>query len=281
MDGETSAGGGDDRTPYVIVVGNEKGGTGKSTTAVHLAIALIKAGYKVGTIDLDARQGTLTRYLANRRAYGEAIGVSLPAPHHVAIERSASTDEAGALEEEHARLVEAMASLSDCDFVVIDTPGSDSRLSRAGHAFANTLITPINDSFLDIDVLARVDHERREVTAPSIYTKTVWEHHNRRILEGKSAIDWIVMRNRLTHIDSRNKRDISDLLERLSARIGFRIAPGFGERVVFRELFPDGLTLLDKESAVDDGVASASRAAAKKELAGLLHAIGLPESVLT
>ena len=41
---------------HVVVLGNEKGGSGKSTTAFHIAVALLKAGQRVATIDLDCRQ---------------------------------------------------------------------------------------------------------------------------------------------------------------------------------------------------------------------------------
>ena len=49
--------------PYVIVVGNEKGGSGKTTLAMHVAIALLKAGQSVGIVDLDSNQHGLTRYV--------------------------------------------------------------------------------------------------------------------------------------------------------------------------------------------------------------------------
>src|SRR3546814_6757451 len=59
--------------PYVIVVGSEKGGTGKSTTAIHLTVGLMKLGFRVGTIDLDARQGTFTAFWRNRAAQSEQV----------------------------------------------------------------------------------------------------------------------------------------------------------------------------------------------------------------
>src|SRR3970040_2044588 len=138
-------------------------------------------------------------------------------------------------------------------FAAIDRPASDSPLSRLAHAAADTLITPLNDSFLDIDLLAVVDRARREALAPSVYSRLVWEQNNRRVAANRAPIDWIVMRNRLTHIEARNKREIADLLARLAKRIGFRLAPGFGERVVFRELFPRGLTVLDPPDAAGRG----------------------------
>lgn len=263
--------------PYVIVVGNEKGGTGKSTTAVNLAVALLRIGFDVGSIDLDGRQRTLSRYLANRRAFAMETGRSLPSPEHRFIERSALGSVAEAQADEAARLEDAFAALNGCQFVIIDTPGSDSHLSRLGHAAADTLVTPINDSLVDIDVLAEIDRAQRTVTGPSVYTRMVWEQNNRRVVEDRAPIDWIVLRNRLTHIDSRNKRDIGTLLEKLAHRIGFRITPGLGERMVYRELFLSGVTVFDLPAGGSEAVGSS--AAARGEIESLLQAIGVREPV--
>ncbi len=264
--------------PYVIVVGNEKGGTGKSTTAMHLIVALMRVGYKTGSIDLDERQSTLTRYIANRRAYSEASGRQLPMPEHRLIERTEAKTKADAEVRERAKLQQAFQDLTACNFVVIDTPGSDSYLSHLAHQNADTLVTPLNDSFVDIDMLARIDRERREVLAPSPYSKMVWENNNRRVIAGRPPVDWIVMRNRLTHIESRNKREIAGLMTQLARRIGFRVAPGLGERVIYRELFLKGLTVLDKEAVDPDLPPNSSHESARSEINSLLEAIGLTQA---
>ena len=261
--------------PYTIVVGNEKGGTGKSTTAMHLSVALCRLGFAVGGLDLDARQGTLSRYLTNRADYAEHAGLTLPIPVHRTVARSEAPTRAAAEKEERAFLRDALDDLGACDFVVIDTPGSDAFVSRLAHERADTLVTPINDSFLDIDIIAHIDRARREVLAPSAYSKMVWEQNNRRVLDGRAPIDWVVMRNRLTHIEARNKREIAGLMEKLAQRIGFRLAPGFGERVIFRELFLSGLTLLDLNEDTDDAPSSSSHLAARREIDALLRAIGI------
>ena len=167
--------------------------------------------------------------------------------------------------------------MAHCNFIVIDTPGSDSYLSRLAHENADTLITPLNDSFLDIDMLAQIDRKRREVLAPSTYSQMVWEQNNRRVLAGQPPIDWVVMRNRLTHIEARNKREIADLLVQLARRIGFRIAPGFGERVVFREMFLNGLTLMDLPEDPPGLPANPSHVSARQEIRALLETIGVME----
>ena len=263
--------------PYIIVLGNEKGGTGKSTTAMHLIVALLKVGFKVGSVDLDSRQGSLTRYVTNRTSYAEETGEPLVLPEHRRIAESKSEIKAQAEAQERSSLRKACAELAHCNFIVIDTPGSDSYLSRLAHENADTLITPLNDSFLDIDMLAQIDRKRREVLAPSTYSQMVWEQNNRRVLAGQPPIDWVVMRNRLTHIEARNKREIADLLVQLARRIGFRIAPGFGERVVFREMFLNGLTLMDLPEDPHGLPPNPSHVSARQEIRDLLETIGLME----
>jgi chromosome partitioning protein len=261
-----------------MVLGNEKGGTGKSTTAAHLIVALLKRGFSVGSIDLDARQGSLSRFLENRADYAKRAGLPLELPEHRRIHRS-EADARGAAEWEEKRALEgAVAALADRNFIVMDTPGSDSFLSRAGHACAEILITPMNDSFLDLDLLARIDTEGHQILGPSLYSQMVWEQRQQRAIARLPPMDWIVMRNRLSHIDARNKREIGRLLELLSERIRFRLAPGFGERVIFRELFPKGLTLLDLREDDSAIPLSMSHVAARQEVRALLRAIGLPEA---
>jgi len=262
----------------VIVLGNEKGGSGKSTTAMHVTVSLMKQGRKVGCIDLDARQGSLSRYVENRRSFIEETGLKLPLPEVQRIYRSEHDVRSEAETEERESLDRALEELSDCDSVVIDTPGSDNYLSRLGHSQADVLITPLNDSFLDLDLLARIDADGRRVLAPSIYSQMVWEQRQHRAKQGLPPIDWVVMRNRLSHVNARNKRDVGQLLEQLSRRIGFRLAPGFGERVIFRELFPKGLTLLDLREKGAGVRLNMSHIAARQEVRELFRAVGLEDS---
>lgn len=261
--------------PHVIVLGNEKGGSGKSTTAMHLIVALLAAGKRVGSIDLDARQGSLSRYVENRRKSSDGMLTPLPMPEHVAINQSQADSRAAGRQEDEHNLTSALSSLGDCDFIVIDTPGADSPLSRAAHIRADTLISPLNDSFLDLDLFGRIEEEGATIRRPSVYAETVWEQRKRRAMAGGRPIDWVVMRNRLSSLDARNKRDIGRLLEHLSKRIGFRIAPGFTERVIFRELFPRGLTLLDL-ARDDSGIQwRMSHVAARAEVRDLLEALNI------
>ena len=259
---------------YVIVLGNEKGGTGKSTVAMHIITSLLREGFKVGSIDVDARQGTLSRYVENRRARSEKTHEDLPLPDHVPVFRSQLDTIAAAQEEERVTFTAVMERFKDNNFIVIDTPGSDTYLSRLAHSYADTLITPLNDSFIDLDMLVRIKPESLDILRPSTYSEMVWEQKKQRAMRDNGSIDWIVLRNRLSSLNSRNKEEMERVLAALSKRIGFRLLAGFGERVIFRELFLNGLTLLDmKETGTS---LTLSHVAAKQELATLMHLIHLP-----
>ncbi len=266
-----------ERRAHVIVLGNEKGGSGKSTAAMHVIVGLLRDGYAVGAIDLDARQATLSNYLAARQAYTARHGVTLPHPLVERVARSALDSRAAADADERARFEAAMAQLSAaCDIVVIDCPGADTNLSRLGHARADTLITPINDSFVDFAMLAKVDPEKLDVVTPSIYSEMVWEARKQRFARDRGRIDWIVMRNRLGAGEARNKRDVGATLDALAKRIGFRTVKGFGERVIYRELYLQGLTLMDVREAGVDIALGMSHIAARAEVRALLAAIRKP-----
>lgn len=257
-------------TPTVIVVGSEKGGTGKSTTSMHLVVAYLRSGKRVASIDLDARQGTLSRYLQNRAEVGEKRGLKLPMPRHLRL----APEDAGQDDELFAEALRQ--TYGSADVVVVDTPGADNELSRAAHSWADILITPINDSFLDLDVLANVQQADQIVLKPSHYSEAVFEAKKRRALRGQGVMDWIVMRNRLSSLDARNKRRIEALLTELSRRIGFRTIAGLGERVIYRELFPQGLTLGDlRDTGVEGTGFTMSHIAARQELRDLVRSIGV------
>lgn len=261
---------------HIIVVGNEKGGSGKSTTCMHVATALVRMGHKVGALDLDLRQKSFGRYVENRRAFARKEGLDLPMPDYRDLpEVDQASLEAGENLYDR-RLSAAVAALErEADFILIDCPGSHTRLSQVAHSLADTLITPLNDSFIDFDLLARVDPDTSRVIGPSIYSEMVWHARQLRARAGLKPIDWIVLRNRLGAQQMHNKRKVGGALEQLAKRIGFRVAPGFSERVIFRELFPRGLTLLDLK---DVGVErlNISNVAARQEVRDLMRELRLP-----
>lgn len=260
--------------PYIIVLGNEKGGTGKSTISMHVIISLLRMGFPVGSIDVDARQGTLTRYMDNRKATAERMQNSIPLSTHIPLLPSTISLKEDAIKEDQQNLEAALAQLSSKKFIVIDTPGSDSPLSRAAHAVADMLLTPLNDSFIDLDMLVRLKSETLDILRPSTYAEMVWEQKKQRAIRDQGSIEWVVLRNRLSSINARNKEQMEEVIQALSKRIGFRYLPGFGERVIFRELFLSGLTVLDLEDC--NIPMTLSHVSAKQELRNLIHAIRLP-----
>lgn len=267
----------ENNNPHVIVLGNEKGGTGKSTTAMHLIVSLLRAGFKVGALDIDARQGTLSRYLENRARTAQEKKfdtTTLPLPEYMAVASSDTINQEKAHEEDRLKLIESIASLKNNDFIIMDTPGHNLYLSRIAHSYADTLITPLNDSFIDLDVIAHVSPDDFGIQKPSLYAEWVWEEKKNRAVRDRASIDWIILRNRLTNIYAKNKENMEFVLNALSKRIGFRLVTGFGERVIFRELFLSGLTLLDLKETGEN--LSISHVAARQELRALLQAINLP-----
>ena len=263
---------------HVIVTGNEKGGSGKTTTTMHLIVALLRLGFKVGTIDIDSRQRTLSRYMENRKHTIRKQEVTLPESTHLVIQKSPFNIVDDAQSDERDRFTSGIERLMDeNDFVVIDSPGNDTYLSRLAHSYADTVITPINDSFVDLDVLATVDGATMRVIRPSIYSEMVWEQKLSRAKRDGGSIEWIVMRNRLTTIDARNKRYMNQVLNELSRRIGFRVAPGFSERVIYRELFLQGLTVLDIMDVSKKVSVSMSHITARQEVRDLLKTLNIPK----
>lgn len=252
---------------HVIVFANEKGGTGKSTTAVHVAIALAAKGGRVSCIDLDHRQRTLGRYLENREASARRNGVDLAVPDHATGDGQAN----GNFADLYGRFTDGY------DYLVIDTPGRDDPSARTAAGIADTLVTPMNDSFVDFDLIGQVDPETFKVQRPSFYSELIWDVRKARAKTDGATIDWVVLRNRLQYTEARNMRRVSEALDQLSRRVGFRIIPGLSERVIFRELFPSGLTLLDPRNFGSMGI---SHVAARQELRELMAGLNLPEPSL-
>ena len=251
-------------SPHFIVFANEKGGTGKSTTAVHSAVALAAQGRRVAALDLDTRQRTLGRYLDNRAETMKRLQLDLAMPLYATFD-PAKGDE---LDTVIDRLAEGM------DVVVIDTPGRDDSFARAAMVRADTLVTPINDSFVDLDLIGEVDAETYRVRRPSFYAELVWNSRTQRAKTKGMSVDWVVLRNRMQHVEARNMRRVGDALGELSRRVGFRIIPGLHERVIYRELFPKGLTLLDLQHLGQVGLA---HVAARQELREMIAGFALPE----
>ena len=247
-----------------IVFANEKGGSGKSTSAVHTAVGLVAAGRRVAAIDLDTRQRTLARYLDNRATTMKREGLELPMPAYDTFDPAKGVPIADRLD--------AMAD--GVEFLIVDTPGRDDEHVRAAISTADTLVTPINDSFVDLDLIGQVHAETFKVTRPSFYAELVWDARKARGKRDGATVDWVVLRNRLQHLEARNMRRVAAALKELSKRVGFRVIPGLSERVIYRELFPRGLTLLDLAAIGQE--AGLGHVAARGELRELIAGLQLP-----
>src|SRR6185437_13929402 len=181
-------------------------------------------------------------YIANRIEWARQCGKELPVPQHICIEDEAELS-AAEVQSALASKIERLAT--DHSVIIMDTPGHNHPLTRFAHAAADTLVTPLNDSFVDVDVLANVDPTTFTVTGLSHYARIVEEARRERDSAGKAATDWIVLRNRVSTTRSRNNRFVGDALQELAQKLNFRLIDGFAERVIFREFFPRGLTAVD------------------------------------
>ena len=266
---------------HIIAVGNEKGGSGKSTTALHLAVYLLHQGHRVATIDVDSRQQTLTRYVRNRRSTVETTGKQVPMPKHVHLPTAWGDSIRENQRTELDIFSKAIAGLrGEVDYIVIDTPGFDGNLARLAHGVADTLVTPINDSMIDLDVLARVDAVSGEPIETSPYSRNVQKARAERLAATGTGINWVLMRNRISNLGSRNASQVQTTIERVAARLGCRVADGIAERVIFRSLFPVGMTVFDPlEADLLGGAPSMSHVNARQEYRSLVAALRLPVPV--
>ena len=263
-----------EKKSYVIVVGNEKGGSGKSTLSMHLAVFYLYAGYKVATIDLDGRQGTITHYIENRVRYASETGVDVPLPEHLVVTPGQFSSKRSSAEDERQLDAEIMAMRQDYDIIIIDTPGTYNHLSNAGHKNADILLTPVNDSLIDIDVIASVDPYTKAFVAESQYSANIRRINDLRVKAGGRPFRWFVLRNRISSTDTRNKHEVDAILKRVEPELGFKYISGVGERVVYREMFLRGLTMFDLLKHRLDDIAI-SHIAAKNELMAILREIGI------
>ena len=261
--------------PRIIVVANEKGGAGKSTVAALLSTAMLYQGRRVAVMDVDLRQQTLSHFFANRRRWLPAANVSAPVP----LEYMLADDPADLAEADPARVVALfhkalILAMGAADIVVIDTPGGDTPLSRAAHLQADIVVTPMNDSFVDFDMLGKIDPITLKLVRPSLYAKVVHDARRTRAGYGRK-LDWVVLRNRMALADGRNRQRMTVNLELLAGQVGFRLGPQLRERIAYREMFPFGLTLADLSANLRPAEVSTPRKAAREELNALLAALHL------
>eukprot|EP00873_Tetraselmis_striata_P030611 jgi/Tetstr1/450875/TSEL_037911.t1 len=164
----------------------------------------------------------------------------------------------------------------DVDYLIVDTPGFDTHLTRIAHSLADTLITPLNDSLIDLDVIAKVEPDSGTLIELGHYTRLVQRSRRERLAIDGRTIDWLMVRNRISTLNSRNTRLVRTGLENVADRVGCRVADGIAERVIFRSLFPIGMTVFDPldEDALG-GAPTMSHIGARQEYRLLLDALNL------
>lgn len=261
-----------------FVVGNEKGGSGKTTTTMHIIACLLDLGFKVGSIDLDVSQQSITKYIDNRKAFVNNHKLNLPVPNHCILKVSSADSIKQRNQENHKSLIEVYKELAKTsDFIIMDTAGGNEFLSQIAHSMADIIITPINDSFIDLNLIGEVTNDLK-IGKLGNYSGVIWEQKMKRAQNGvKDATDWIVIRNRLSSTNAKNKRNVKSVIDQLSKRLGFRYLDGFGERVIFRELFPEGLTIIDVIRNDVKIKTTMSHLSAKQELRKMLKFLNIPE----
>jgi chromosome partitioning protein len=235
----------------------------------------MKAGNSVASIDLDSRQRSFTHYIDNRLTWARKRGLELLTPTHVCFDEDAEFSTAEHLQAAQDELAKTIDRLAENHrYIVIDTAGHNQLLSQYVHARADTLLTPLNDSFVDLDVLGSVDPDSLAIAGISHYAMTVDNARKQRQLDGKPETDWIVLRNRLSMLTSRNKAAVGAALRDLSQQLGFRYIEGLAERVVFREFYPRGVTALDELNEATLGSRpTMSHLSAQLEVQSLLRAL--------
>jgi chromosome partitioning protein len=260
----------------VIVIGNEKGGAGKSTVAIHTVTALLHGGATVAVLDLDLRQQSMGHFFSSRTRWLAANDATAPMPYVHPLSADGAALSKAPDDEAVARFEEAFhQAAAQADFVLIDTPGSDTAISRAAHNRADLIVTPMNDSFVDFDMLGVVDPVTLDLVRHSLYSETVWNARKARAVAERKTIDWVVLRNRMAPTEARNRKRLDERVEALSRKVGFRMGPGLRDRVIYRELFPFGLTVADLSPAIRPVAMSLQHVAARQELRALMTALGL------
>ena len=249
----------------IITVANEKGGVGKTTVAFHLAVALADTGHKVLAIDLDRRQQSLTRALTNRDGTAKRLGVRLPLPRHLLLQQPSG-----------AQLCQEVARAGwDCDYVVIDAAGHDSPIARRAIALADLLVSPVNSSFVDLDLLGRFHPVTNKLLGAGCFATMVTELRQARAELGQPVLDWLVLQNRKRRDNSKNQDQVEAALRRLAPRLDFRLGAGLFERVAYRELFQLGLTHLDLRRIPD---LARTKMVAAREVMSLLDDLDLEDA---
>jgi len=162
-------------------------------------------------------------------------------------------------------------------FIIIDVGGHDSPLARRAIFMADTIVTPVNDSFIDLDMLGRIDPRSGAFKTLGNFARLVEHLKEPGLAIRPKPLDWVVMQNRSRSLGTKNEIKVREALEKIAPVAGFRLVPGLRERVTYRELFPQGLTLFDLEMLPQLG---RMQLQARAEIWAMLRALKLPSDAL-
>lgn len=219
----------------IILFANEKGGVGKTTLVFNTAIDLCNRGYRVLAIDLDFRQRSLARAIENRMASNRCLGLDLPVPKVCVLQQPSGP-----------MLVQELNRLgSDRDVILIDAPGHDSPVARRAMALAQTIVTPINPSFFDLDVLGHFDPVSLKFRKPGPFAQAILDIRAEQMRRNLLPARWIIAKNRIRGAERSHNKRIEPMLAQLSDQLGLTIAEGLTERVAYRSLLQYGFTISD------------------------------------
>ena len=234
--------------PKILLFANEKGGSGKTTCAIHLIIALLHLGKTAASIDLDERQQSLTRYIENRQKTSDTQEIPLLLSEHFQIANESTLSNTNCIEIFEKKFDQLLQKLSNYDFIIIDIPGNNTKINRLLHYYADIVITPINSSFIDVDLIGKVNADDLSLISHGVYGNLFLEERDRTFKKKNKKPEWIVVHNRYSAYESLHKRNIDFALRCMSKKMDFKLIPGFRDRLIFKELFLKGLTLLDANS---------------------------------
>jgi len=128
--------------------------------------------------------------------------------------------------------------------------------------------------FLDVDLLGQVNNENLSDSKAGVYSDMVFNCKKQKALNDKKEIDWHVIRNRISATNTINMQKVQEAVNKLSVKYGFKVISGFGDRVIFKELFLDGLTLSDANKSPKVKM-NLSLIGARQELRSIITAINL------
>lgn len=219
----------------IIIFGNTEPRTGKSLTLAQIAVTLLRAGHRVGTMDLDEDGEGLSLFLHRRRE----TDPDLPQPVHRRLPAAGRDEKTLAT----ALMLALTEMAADCDIILIDAPRGVGTLSRMAHGYADIIVTPVRDD--DLSALALFKGNTSRIEKPAPYAEMLEDEAIRRNARGAHPAQWYALRTRRITSALKNKKQSVDILDKISSTFGFTPLAGLHERPLYNDLFTKGMTVAD------------------------------------